>query len=102
MSLLDQPLRAVNVGVELFADTLAAQGVPVERVDWRPPLDTLGGALGRLLADPAVDAANQEAIGRLLGVRPVLVDVRPASEVIPGMTPRTLLHAGPPVTWEAA
>ena len=99
--LLHTPLHAVNVGVDLFAATLAAQGVPVERVDWRPPLDTLDGALGRLLADPAIDAANQEAAARLLGARPLLVDVRPAHEVIPGMTRRTFLHAGPPIAWEA-
>src|SRR5688572_3968703 len=101
MSLLDEPIHAVNVGVELFAETLAAQGVPVERVEWRPPLDTLDGALGRLLADAAIDGANAVAVGRLLGVRPALVDVRSAGEVIPGMTRRTLLHAGPPIAWEA-
>ena len=31
---------------------------------------------------------------------PVLVDVRPAEEVVPGMRDRLLLHAGPPVEWE--
>src|SRR5437868_10276261 len=101
MSLLDQPLQVVNVGATVFADTLRAQGVPVEPVDWRPPLDLLDGALGRLLADPAIDAANQAAVVRLLAVRPALVDVRPAGEAIPGMTPRTLLHAGPPLAWDA-
>jgi hypothetical protein len=101
MSLLDQPLHAVAVGADLFADTLRAQGVPVEAVDWRPPLDLLDGALGRLLDDPAIEAANQAAVARLLAVRPALVDVRPAGEAIPGMTPRTLLHAGPPLAWDA-
>ena len=86
-SLLDSPLHAVSVGVDLFADTLTAQGVPVERVDWRPPLDAVDGALGRLLADPAIDAANQAAIARLLGARPLLVDVRPAAEVHPRHDP---------------
>jgi hypothetical protein len=101
MSLLDRPLHVVNVGAAVFADTLHAQGVPVEAVEWRPPLDLLDGALGRLLADPAIDAANAVAVARLLGARPALVDVRPAGEVIPGMTRRTLLHAGPPLAWEA-
>ena len=31
------PLRVVNLGLELFADTLEAAGVEVIHVDWRPP-----------------------------------------------------------------
>ena len=40
-------LRVVNAGVDLFADALAARGVPVSRVDWRPPA---AEALARALA----------------------------------------------------
>jgi uncharacterized protein DUF1116 len=88
-------LRVVNAGVDLFADALAARGVPVSRVDWRPPA---AGALTALWRDE-VDAANREAMRRLGAAQPVLVDVRPALEVVPGMTPTTLLHAGPPIEW---
>ena len=35
--LLAAPPRVVNVGLELFADTLAALRVPVVHVAWRPP-----------------------------------------------------------------
>ncbi|HEV2855652.1 MAG TPA: acyl-CoA synthetase FdrA [Thermoanaerobaculia bacterium] len=31
------PLAVVNVGLESFHDSLAAQGVPAAHVDWRPP-----------------------------------------------------------------
>ena len=31
------PLRVVNLGLELFAETLAVDGVTVVHVDWRPP-----------------------------------------------------------------
>lgn len=31
------PLRVVNLGLELFAETLRAQEVEVVHVDWRPP-----------------------------------------------------------------
>jgi hypothetical protein len=31
------PLQVVSLGVDLFADALAEQGVDVVRVDWRPP-----------------------------------------------------------------
>lgn len=34
---LQGPVRVVNVGLELFAETLAADGVDVIHVDWRPP-----------------------------------------------------------------
>jgi uncharacterized protein DUF1116 len=47
-----------------------------------------------------VDRANETALGRLLAAEPVLVDVRPAREVLPGLDGRQLLHAGPPIAWE--
>lgn len=31
------PLRVVALGVDMFADSLAEQGVTVVRIDWRPP-----------------------------------------------------------------
>lgn len=43
--------------------------------------------------------ANQEAFERLVGADPVLVDVRPAGEVVPGFTPNTILTSGPPMPW---
>ena len=45
---LDQPLRVVNVGLELFASELEAAGVSVVHVDWRPPAG--GYAVAALLA----------------------------------------------------
>ena len=42
-------------------------------------------------------AANDEAVARLAGCRPRLVDVAPAIEVIPGMTPSTILTSGAPL-----
>lgn len=36
-SFLAQGPRAVNVGVRGFAESLAAQDVPVVHVDWTPP-----------------------------------------------------------------
>src|SRR5947209_11783660 len=102
MSLLDEPLRAVSVGAPLFADTLESQGVPVQRVDWRPPAEAdgeLAAQLGQLwTAD--VDRANAEALQHVLDARQVLVDVRPAGEVIPGLERDMVLHAGPPIDWE--
>jgi hypothetical protein len=36
-SLLDRPLRIVNVGLERFAKDLEAQHIEVQHVDWAPP-----------------------------------------------------------------
>lgn len=47
-----------------------------------------------------INEANALAIDRILSVEPVFVDVDTAVDVIPGMTPDTILHAGPPIEWE--
>ena len=47
-----------------------------------------------------IDQANREAIEKMMEARPMLVDVAPAREVIPGMEDNLLLHAGPPIRWE--
>ena len=94
-ALFGAELCIVNAGIDLFADALGARGVEVSRVDWRPPASDAVAALWR----DEVDAANREALRRLGAAHPVLVDVRPALEVVPGMTPTTLLHAGPPISW---
>lgn len=103
VSLLRQGLRAViNVGSPHFAAGLRAQGVEVSQVDWRPPADgdpRLLEALERL-ERPEVEEANARVVEIVMGGQPVLVDVRPAGEVIPGMTPTTILHSGPPNRWE--
>lgn len=44
-------------------------------------------------------AANDEAFRRLGTAEPVLTDVRPAIEVLPGMTRDTVLTSGPVLAW---
>jgi hypothetical protein len=43
--------------------------------------------------------ANMAAFERLTKSDPMLADVRPAGEVIPGFTPDTILTSGPPMSW---
>ncbi len=93
-------IRIANIGVELFAESIAAQNAPVVQVDWRPPAGGDPEMMNRLDRLAACDAANDIAIERLQAARPVWVDVGVAMEDIPGMGERTLLHAGPPITWE--
>ncbi len=46
-----------------------------------------------------IEKANEEAVGRLTSGDPVLVDVAPAGEVIPGMEGMMITHSGPPIEW---
>jgi hypothetical protein len=46
-----------------------------------------------------IEKANEEAVRRLIAGEPVLVDIAPAGEVIPGMKGRMITHAGPPIEW---
>ncbi len=47
-----------------------------------------------------ITEANSLAVERILSAEPVIAGVGTALEVIPGMTPNTVLHAGPPIDWE--
>ncbi len=47
-----------------------------------------------------IEEANKNAAEKMISARPVLKDVRPAKDVIPNMTKNTILHAGPPITWD--
>lgn len=47
-----------------------------------------------------IDDANRAVIQKIVAASPVLLDVAPAKDVIPELTGRVLLHAGPPIRWE--
>jgi hypothetical protein len=47
-----------------------------------------------------IDEANREALRRIVAGEPILVDVIPASQAIPELADRIILHAGPPIGWE--
>jgi hypothetical protein len=46
------------------------------------------------------EQANRRAVERMTAADPVLVDLRPAIDVVPGMTPETILTSGAPMPWE--
>ena len=46
-----------------------------------------------------IEKANQEATQKMIQGDPVLVDIAPAGEVIPGMQDKMILHSGPPIEW---
>ncbi len=47
-----------------------------------------------------IDSANREALRRMLGGDPILRDVLPAGDAIPGLKEGMILHAGPPIGWD--
>ena len=49
---------------------------------------------------PGREQANNLAVDRMTGADPVLVDLRPAIDVVPGMTAATILTSGAPMEWE--
>ena len=104
-SLLNGPLKVINIGLEGFARELTDQGVETVHVVWSPPAEGdphLAALLARMGARgrDLIETANATAIKRMLTGDPVLVDVIPASEAIPELEPGMILHAGPPVEWE--
>ncbi|WP_448641907.1 DUF1116 domain-containing protein [Geodermatophilus sp. URMC 63] len=101
MRILEDPPAVVAAGVDVFSAALRAQGAQVTDVDWRPPAFGDPADLAALALDPRRAAANRTAVERVLAAGSHLVDVRPARETV-GLTGRTLLHSGPPLTWEAA
>jgi len=103
--LFSSGLRVVNLGLESFAANLRASGAEVVQVRWKPPAGgdaRMIAVLDRIASSSRVDieAANAKAAERILRSKPTLIGVGRAGEVLPGMKPNMVLHAGPPVSWE--
>ncbi len=94
-----QPISIINVGLASFAESVSRQGVPVVDVDWRPPPEGVPH-LTQTKSGVLIEEANQTVVERIMSGRPMLVGLAIARDVIPGMTDHTILHAGPPITWE--
>ncbi len=92
-------LRVINVGLASMAESVQAQGVKVIDLDWSPPRDGIP-RLRTTAGGISLDEANQQVVERIQRGQPVLVGMGIAGDVIPGMHPRLILHAGPPVEWE--
>ena len=104
--LFNKELNIVNFGIESFYQDQVKQNHPAVHVDWKP---IAGGDKKtiqclRKLKEPKlfekITEANKEALSRILAAQPVLVGMTTAGEALKDMTPTTILHAGPPVTWE--
>ncbi|WP_242694137.1 DUF1116 domain-containing protein [Proteiniclasticum aestuarii] len=101
--LFNSELKVVNLGMDLFKEDISLQHTDAVQVKWNPP----GGgdpklieALGKLQDNEKVDQANDQALDIMMNSRLVLRGVARAIDVVPGMTPKTILHAGPPIKFE--
>lgn len=47
-----------------------------------------------------IEKANGEALSRMVNSQPMLVDVKKAMHVCPGLKEKMIMHAGPPITWD--
>ena len=99
--LFSAPLQVVNVGIESFKEACEKNGAPSVQVDWRPPVDVAPESEAILAKRAAqIEKANQKVMEIILAGTPKLVGLDVARNVIPGMTEDTILHAGPPITWD--
>jgi len=103
MSLFKEELKVINIGLKGFYEDLKKVGAKVVHVDWKPPL---GGSKVAAILDRLeelkidIEAANEEAVKKILSAQPTLVGMAKAIDVVPGMKKNLILHAGPPITWD--
>lgn len=104
MELLNTRPRVINVGVRSFNDSIADYEGTSVQFDWKP---MAGGnkhlihLINELNKREEIDTMNRKVIDRFRDAQPFLVDVVPAVSVIPELDGKVLLHAGPPITYEA-
>jgi Protein of unknown function (DUF1116) len=60
----------------------------------------VGASPGEQAGGSQREVANAEAVKRMTGADPVLVDVLPAADAVPGMAPNVILTSGPPMDWD--
>jgi len=104
--LFNSKLNVINVGIEFFKDDILKQNATATHLEWKPPgggKPELIKALDRL-EDPAliekIEAANKLAVERIVNSQPILIGFDQAINCVPGMTKTTILHSGPPITWD--
>jgi hypothetical protein len=100
--LFSKKLAVINMGLESFQKDLKEQKVKSMHVNWRPPTQASIklSALEEDSISKKIESANKEAMDRLLSAEPIIVGIGQAGIDIPGMTKHTILHAGPPISWQ--
>ncbi len=109
-NILAGEISAISLGVSSFDAAIKQSAAKVSHLAWQPAGDgdfDLAWNLALVTRDidnpdsigTRIDRANEAAVARVTSAEPVWTDIAlHASEVWPDMG-RTLLHAGPPITW---
>ncbi len=102
--LFKSELKITNIGSPTFLKDLDLQNVDYINLDWAPPAKgdrELVNILDKIDAyRDVIGKANDEVASKIKKAEGRLVAVKKAIDVIPGMTHKTILHAGPPIKWE--
>ena len=104
--LFNSEVNVINVGIDFISNDIKKQGAVATQLDWTPPargnleLLALLDSLNSEEKQAKIEAANKEAVERIIKSQPVLIGYDQAINCVPGMTKTTILHAGPPITWE--
>lgn len=96
-------LVPLNLGSPFFHEELTKQNLKSVNISWKPPGDgnqTLLDALDILSNQNDIDQANDKVLEIMMSSKLVLTGVVRAIDVVPGMTKNTILHAGPPITFD--
>jgi Protein of unknown function (DUF1116) len=102
-ALFQEKLQVLNVGLSSFADSITRAGGSVLQIEWAPPAQgqqEVGRALARLVNLLSIETANQTAFDAYQSAQPVLSGVGTASQVLPNIAERMILHSGPPIAWK--
>jgi hypothetical protein len=86
--LFQQDLKVVNLGLQGFANNIAAAGGYVTHLSWAPPAGAdaaLGWTLACMIGDSRIERANRTAYERYLAAQPRLADLVLARDAIPGL-----------------
>lgn len=104
ISLFNNNTNIINIGSPSFIKDYDLQNVEYTHIEWKP---TAGGdtrlikALDTLEKNKdEINKANAEVVSRIKNSDAFLIDVKPAIDAIEKMDSKTILHSGPPNTWE--
>ncbi len=102
-NLFKEEVDVVNIGLKSFSDSIDNIGGKITHVKWTPPASGNTELVDLLfkceLHSEEIDAANKEVVDIIMSGQPVLLAVRPAREVVPGLVDHMILHAGPPIEY---
>lgn len=96
-----EELRVINIGLDSFTEVLAEKNINYVQIDWKPPLSVSETSKRAIIAGLASrQKANARTMEKILAAKPILLGLKKALTVIPGMKKNMILHAGPPVSWK--